>query len=320
MTERWPTVTVAILTWNGDRYLGQILDALASQRYDGNYEVLVIDSGSTDGTLAIVARHPEVRLHEIPNSEFGHGTTRNLAARLATGDVVAYLTHDAVPATDSWLQELVRPLADDSRIAAVLGRQIARPDAPPVLKYDIRRVFDRQGPRTGITVSWDTGVELSPVDRAVATFYSDANSAARREVLLGPVPYRDVAYAEDQVFGRDLFDAGLRKAYAPRGAVEHSNDTDLRSFGARIRADVLGLRTIGTAIPPVSAFAAVKQTVKWSTADAADILLDPEYSTARKLGWLLRNPWYHLAKWRAYRAATRAPLPALAADGRSNAV
>lgn len=303
-----PSVTVAILTWNGEQYLGEILNALERQSYAGETEVLVVDSGSTDRSLAIVAEHPAVRLHQIPNSEFGHGRTRNLAAQLAAGDIVAYLTHDAVPADENWLSEIVAPFADDERVSAVVGRQIARPSAPPILKYDIHRVFERLGPEYGLTVVWDTGRPLSEMERNAATFYSDANSAARRAVLTGPVPYQDVDYAEDQVFGRDLFDRGHRRAYAPRAAVQHSNDTTLRTFGSRIAADLMGLRRIGTAVTPVSRLAAAKQVVKWSTADAAAILIDDDYTPARRLYWLLVNPWYHVAKWSAYRRASRAAL------------
>lgn len=301
-------MTVTVLTYDGERYLDRLLTAVEAQDYPGSFDVLVIDSGSTDRTLDIVAAHPAVRVHTIPNEEFGHGRTRDLAARLADGEIVAYLTHDAVPADDTWLRELVLPMADDPRIAAVVGRQAARPGAPPVLKYDIQRVFERMGPETGITVTWDTGRLVDDRQRAAAAFYSDANAAARRDVLTGPVPYRDVDYAEDQVFGRDLLAAGLRKAYAPRALVEHSNDTTLRTFGARIAADLRGLRSIGTEIAPVSRSAAVKQWVKWSTADAAAILLDREYGAAGRLRWLLVNPWYHAAKWSAYRRASRAPL------------
>ena len=304
-----PPVTVSVLTYNGEQYLDALLTAVESQQYAGPVDLLVIDSGSTDRTLEIVAAHPAVRLHSIPNSEFGHGATRNLAAQLATGEYVVYLTHDAVPASDRWLAEIVAPMIDDERIAAVVGRQVARRGAPPVLKYDIQRVFERMGPDYGITVVWDTGRQVTEGERAAAAFYSDANSAARRSVLLGEVPYREVDYAEDQVFGRDLFDRGLRKAYAPQATVEHSNDTTLRTFGSRIAADLIGLRSIGTEIAPVSRLAAVKQWAKWSSADAAYILIDPEYSAGRRLYWLIVNPWYHAAKWSAYRRASRASLP-----------
>ena len=303
-----PSVTIAILTLNGEEFLDDILVAVEAQEYGGAVETLVVDSGSTDGTLATLARHPSVRVHRIPNEEFGHGKTRALAAELARGEIVAYLTQDAVPAHERWLFEIVAPFVDDPRISAVVGKQVPRASAPPVLKYDIERVFRSLGPDSGLAVTWDVGRPMTPEQIRAATFYSDVNSAARRSVLLGPVPYRDVSYAEDQLFGRDLFERGHRKAYAPSAAVLHSNATSLRTFGSRIAAEVSGLRGIGASIAPLSRFGAFKQFVKWSTADAAFIVIDPAYPPGRKLYWLFVNPWYHVAKWNSYRRATLRPV------------
>ena len=305
---RPPSVTVAILTWNGEKYLDAILTAVEGQQYDGEVEVLVIDSGSTDGTLDIVRAHPAVRLHEIPNSEFGHGKTRDLAARLATGEIVAYLTHDAVPLHDGWLAAIVQPMADDPRISAVMGKQVARPGCFPMLKYEIASVFRTMGPDFGTTVFYDNGSLVDDALRAGATFYSDANSAARRSVLTGDVPYRDVDYAEDQVLGRDLIAAGHRKAYAPRAVVEHSNDLTLRESGERIQDEVLGLRRIGTPIPPLSRLGAAKLAVRGALVDSARIVVDRDYSRAERVGWFFRNPAYHVVKWTNYRRATLRPL------------
>jgi rhamnosyltransferase len=93
-------VTVSVLSYNGERYFEALLMAVEAQVYPGDVEVLVVDSGSTDRTLDIVAAHPGVRLHAIPNAEFGHGRTGNLVAKLADGEYVIYLTHDGVPAHD----------------------------------------------------------------------------------------------------------------------------------------------------------------------------------------------------------------------------
>jgi rhamnosyltransferase len=304
---RYPSATVTVLTYNGEQLLDQLLTAVEAQDYPGEFDVLVIDSGSTDSTLQIVAAHPQVRLHEIPNSEFQHGGTRNLAAQLSTGEIVVYLTHDAVPASDDWLTWLVHPMADDERIAAVVGKQLPRPGCPPILKYDIQRVFERLGPDYAVSVVADDG-SIRDEDRSAAKFYSDANSAARRSVLTGPVPYPAVSYAEDQAFAEALLAAGFRKAYAPRGAVLHSNELTLRTLGPRITEEVIGLRRIGTVIPPLSVLGALKQAVKWSAVDAAWILVDRELTAAGKLGWLFANPWFHRAKWFGFRRGSRAPI------------
>lgn len=302
-----PRVTVAILTFNGEAHIGEILEALEAQKYDGEFDILVIDSGSSDRTLQIIAAHPSVRLHEISNAEFGHGRTRNLAARLATGDIVVYLTHDAVPKGADWLEAMVAPF-DDDRVAAVLSRQVARASAPPLLKYDIDRVFRRQGPAGHVTLHRADDTDADSLTRRVATFYSDSAAAARRDILLGRIPYSDVVYAEDQVFGRAVIDAGFAKAYAGTATVEHSNAGALREFGERIAADLIGLRMIGTDVRPISRFTAFWKWVKWSIVDSGRILADPDYGVGRSLYWLVMNPIYHAVKWSNYRRASRQPL------------
>ncbi|MBW4032836.1 MAG: glycosyltransferase family 2 protein [Acidobacteria bacterium] len=305
-----PSATVSILTFNGEAYLERIITALEGQDYAGSTEILVVDSGSTDGTLGILARHPQVRVHSIPNSEFGHGRTRNLVAQLATGELVAYLTHDAVPVGSGWLSALLAPMIDDERIAAVVGRQIARPGALPMQKYDIARTFASLGPEFGITVTYDHGQLTTANALATAGFYSDVNSAARRSVLTGPVPYREVSYAEDQLFGRDVIRAGLRKAYAPQALVEHSNDLTVRELGARIQEETRGLRNIGTAIPPMSRGRMVKQIVRGWIVDTVAITADHELGTGARFRALVINPVVHVVKWSNYRTATLHPAPA----------
>lgn len=305
--------TVAILTYNGDQYLDEILTAVERQEIDGEVEVLVIDSGSTDGTLEILSRHQGIRLHEIPNSEFGHGRTRDLAARLAKGEYVAYLTHDATPADPRWLAELLAPMRDDGRIAAVLGRQVPRPHCHPMLRYEILDTFAGLGPEFGITVFRDRPDFASRAEFEAAAFYSDVNAAARRDVLVGDVPYRDVSYAEDQLFGRDLLAAGYRKAYAPRAAVIHSNDLTIREAGRRAVDEVIGLRRIGTAIPEMRGGQALRAMVRGVLRDSARIVRDRRWGIWARLRWLCVNPWYVVAKWSAYRRATRMPVEVEAA-------
>jgi rhamnosyltransferase len=307
MTDR-PMATVAILTYNGEDYLERILAQLRLQDVDGEFEVLVIDSGSTDSTLEIVRRFHEVRLHEIPNEEFGHGRTRNLAARLARGEFVAYLTHDAVPTTNRWLAELLAPFEIDERIVAVMGKQVPRPGCFPLLKYEIQGMFAGFGPDFGTSVFYK---DPSMTDEGVLSaigFYSDVNSAARREFLTDVIPYRDVRYAEDQLFGRDLVEAGYRKAYAPRAAVEHSNDLTLDEYGRRIFDETVGLRQIGFPIPRMSRGAQVRLTVRGILGDTVRILRDRDYSWKRKLYWLAVDPAFQVRKWASYRPSTLVDL------------
>ncbi|WP_448809340.1 glycosyltransferase family 2 protein [Agromyces bauzanensis] len=301
-------VTVVIPTLNGEQYLAEVLDAVAAQRFDGAVETLVIDSGSTDSTLEIVRARPHVRLHAIPNVEFGHGRTRNLGARLARGRIVAYLTQDATPADDGWLAALVAPLAQGTA-EAVVGRQIPRRTAFPLQKYDIERVFESLGPVDEVSVVG--GGILDDLDAAhadAAGFYSDVNSATHRAFLVDTIPYRDVAYSEDLLFARDVLEAGYRKAYAPRGAVRHSNEVGVREYAARMFDEAIGLRRIGHPVRRHSWVGAMLRAVKGALADTARILRDPDYRLGERLRWLVVNPAYHLARWYGLYHGGRADL------------
>lgn len=308
MTDATVRATVIIPTFNGEKYLERILESLSNQKVDGEYEILVIDSGSTDSTLEIVKRYPAVRLFEIPNSEFGHGKTRNQGVSLANGEFVAFLSHDAVPANSSWLHEMLAPFSIDESVVAVIGKQAPRPGCFPLQRFDIERVFAQFGPDFGTTIFYWDDQTMHPGQLDAVTFYSDVNSASRRAFLRDVIPYRDVEYAEDQMFGRDLINAGYRKAYAPRALVEHSNDVTFAEFGPRIFDETIGLRRIGANLPAVSLVGAVARAAKGSIADSKGILRRGAYSRRRALYWILVNPFYHLTKWLAFRRATRVAL------------
>lgn len=287
-------VSVVIPTFNGERYLGEVLDAIAAQRFDGQIETLVIDSGSTDATLDILRSRPHVRLHQIPNSEFGHGRTRNLGAQLARGRTIVFLTQDATPATSDWLTELVAPL-ELPRVRAVVGRQIPRRHAFPLQKYDIERTFAAQGPLDRPTiVELGNGTGASLEDLA---FYSDVNSATHRAFLLQQIPLRDVQYSEDVAFARDVLEAGYRKAYSPGGAVLHSNDMGIREYARRLFDETLGLRRAGAQPPIPGRFGAVLRAIKGAMQDTVRIARDLDYRLAERAKWLVVNPLYHFARW-----------------------
>jgi rhamnosyltransferase len=295
------TATVVILTFNGERYIGDILGALSVQEFAGEFEVLVIDSGSTDRTLSIVAEHPNVRLVQIPNREFGHGRTRNLGARLARGRYVVYLTHDAVPSHERWLYEMVKPFELNPRVAAVMGKQIPRPWCFPLLKYEIRAVFEGFGPGFGTSLFYDDYFVDSRGLRDAIGFYSDVNSAARKDILLNVCPYRDVSYAEDQLFGREVLEHGYLKAYSARGSVVHSNDMTLFEYDNRMFDETVGLRRVGIEVDRPDFRTCFRLIAAGAVRDAARIIRDREYTFRRRLYYLALNPAYHVQKWRGVR-------------------
>ena len=122
-------IGLVIPTWNGMPVLETVLAAVERQRGADELERVAIDSGSTDDTVSCLRDHG-FTVHSIPQPEFNHGTTRDLAISKTDADVVALLTQDAIPADDEWLPRLLEPY-DDPRVAAVDCRQVPRPDCNP---------------------------------------------------------------------------------------------------------------------------------------------------------------------------------------------
>ena len=100
------------------------LDSVFSQASNNQFEVIVVDSGSTDGTPEIVESYP-VRLYHIPAQEFHHAGTRNYLASLAQGEYLVYLNADAFPTSPNWLNSLTSNFSDSS-IGAAYGRHLPK--------------------------------------------------------------------------------------------------------------------------------------------------------------------------------------------------
>ena len=307
-----PRATVFIPTYFGERYLEKLLASVMSQKVDFAFEVLIYDTSSTDKTPDIINKFAEkysnIRTKTLTKAEYGHGKTRRDAAYDARGDIVVYLSQDALPAHDRWLYEMVKPLELNEKVAGVIGKQDPRPNTFPLLKNEIKAVFGNFGPDEGTTLFYKDDFIRHQSQYDFVSFYSDVNSASRRSILTGEIPYKPVAYAEDQLFGRDIIDAGYIKAYAPRGNVLHSNDVRLRDYKARMFDETMGLRSVGIAVatPPLRLVA--KMVVKGSIKDWLRTMADTDYSFKRKLYWLVINPFYHIEKWRGVRLATKAPV------------
>jgi rhamnosyltransferase len=302
--------TVFIPTWFGEQYLNEVLRNTFNQKVDFSFEVLIYDTSSQDGTMDIIKKyaklHNNLRHKVITKEEFGHGRTRQVAAEDARGEIIVYLTQDATPADKHWLHEMVMPFTLNDKVVAVLGKQDPRAHAFPLLKYEIRKVFSNFGSNAGTTLFYDDYFMKDPVMLDAAAFYSDVNSAARRKFLLETIPYRDVPYAEDQLFGRDVMMSGHMKAYTPRGRVLHSNDITLREYKHRMFDETLGLRRVGFDLQPPSLKSISKSIAFGVIKDSVRIVRDKDYSINRKLYWLVVNPLYHVEKWRGVRLGAQA--------------
>jgi len=220
--------SVVIPTYNAGAQFEEVLDAVLAQHTPWPFEVLVIDSGSTDGTLEIVRARPAVRLQQIDKRDFNHGDTRNLGASLTSGDFIAFITHDALPANQAWLFNLVEAIDAEPAAMGAFGCHYAYPNASAFTKRDLDAHFNgfRQYP---LLVSQKTNpARYRSGDegwRQFLHFYSDNNSCFRRSAW-EKIPYRRVVFGEDQLWAHDVIEAGHAKLYAAQAIVYHSHDYD----------------------------------------------------------------------------------------------
>jgi rhamnosyltransferase len=159
-------VSVVVPVKDGARYLPQLIEAVHAA---GDVELLVIDSGSRDGS-AELARAAGATVHEIAPEEFGHGRTRNLGMELTTGEVVSFLTQDAVPAP-GWLAAHLEALELGERVGASYGPHLPWPDTSPMIARELEQFFASMSP---------DGEPLLHRDGDL-TVLSNVNAAYRRE-------------------------------------------------------------------------------------------------------------------------------------------
>jgi rhamnosyltransferase len=201
-------ISVAVPVLNGGKLLDEVLGAVRAQRVEGEeVELVVVDSGSVDGSLSVAQRHG-AQVISIPRSEFSHGGTRNLLMERTRGSHVAFLTQDATPTSQDWLAALLRGFDRGGHVGLVYGPYRARSDAPHWVRREFAEFF-------GSAPEVLRGAVGMP-------FFTDANGCVLREAWQ-QIPYRDVSYAEDQMLARDMLAAGWAIAYEPDAAVVHSH-------------------------------------------------------------------------------------------------
>lgn len=225
-----PAVTVAIPILNGGPLLGDVLAAVRDQEIDHEVELIVADSGSTDGSreLAVGAG---ARVLDIAPGDYSHGGTRNLLVAESTGSHVAFLTQDAVPADRRWLAHMLEAFDLAADVGLAFGPYRPRPEASPMVRRELVGSFSSFA-SDGTPRVDRSAAPPDPVARRRWAFFTDANGCILRRAW-EEIPFRPVAYAEDQMLARDMLSAGWAKAYHPAAAVVHSHEYSLRDLFLR---------------------------------------------------------------------------------------
>lgn len=227
--------SVFIPVKNCGPFFEQVVDRILAQSTDFEFDFLVHDNGSTDGTLDLLKRraaaHANFRFIQQPPDEFQHGRARNLGIQNTDGKYVAITTADALPADEFWLSHMVAGFRKGPRVAGVTGRHRPHVGHGPFLFRDMKASFDNFRNLSDV-YSFDQPLasHIYPGGQEwqmITLFYSDNNSCISREVWK-LLPYPEIDWGEDMVWAWEALKLGFQKAYVDDAVVYHSHEWDLR--------------------------------------------------------------------------------------------
>lgn len=207
-----PTVSIVMRTKDVADIVGQTLSALYSQTFQ-DFDLLVVDSGSTDATLDIVSRYPARVIHIAPE-DYYPGRVLNRAIADTTGDIIVFLNSDVVALVPETLERLIAAFRRKSVMAA-FARQLPRPDAHDWVIRDYIEAYPDRAP--------------APVWQP----YSLPLAAMRREAWQIQPFYTDAWGSEDTEWGVRAKERGFEIAYVPEAIVMHSHNYTLRQLYGR---------------------------------------------------------------------------------------
>ena len=212
-----PLVSIIIRSFNEGWALRDTLPALRAQDYT-NWELIAIDSGSTDGSVELLDRMAPRHLIRLAPEEYNPGRVLNRGMALARSHLGIFLNADATPQGPNWLRPLVAGLSKPG-VAAVFGRQVPRPDCCAAFSHDYERCFGPERESAG----WPH-------------FFSMASSGIRKDIWLERGFNERLQYSEDDEYTRWCVARGYRIVYEPDSLVMHSHNYTLpqvwrRGFG-----------------------------------------------------------------------------------------
>lgn len=218
-------VSVVIRTLNEARYLRELLSAIQDQSRDRyEIEVVIVDSGSTDDTLAIAAEFG-CRVTTIKKSEFTFGRSLNIGCEFARGEFLVFISGHCIPVGPDWINELVAPL--EEQCAYSYGRQLGR----DTTKYSEQQLFKKYFPAE------------SRIPQE-GFFCNNANAALRRDIWERYQFDESLTGCEDMYLGKQLVSGGLALGYVATAPVFHIHDEQWPQVLNRYEREAVALQRI----------------------------------------------------------------------------
>jgi rhamnosyltransferase len=225
-----PLVSIILRSFNEGWALRETLPALQRQDFK-NWELIVIDSGSQDGSVDLIEQVQPRHFIQIKPEEYNPSRVMNQGMRLAGSEFGIFLNADATPQGSNWLRPLVEGLRHPG-VAAVFGRQIPRPDCRAVYACDYERCF---GARRE-SAKWEH-------------FFSMVSSGLRKDIWAQRGFLEKMQYSEDDEYTRWCRARGYQVAYCPESVVMHSHNYSPQQAYKRSFGEAKALAAVWTGTP-----------------------------------------------------------------------
>ncbi|PIN92971.1 hypothetical protein COU54_04820 [Candidatus Pacearchaeota archaeon CG10_big_fil_rev_8_21_14_0_10_31_24] len=264
-----PETSIIIRTLNEERHLGNLLNALKNQDYQ-DYEIIIVDSGSTDRTLE-VANEFSAQIIKIESRDFTFGYALNVGCKVSNGKYLVFVSAHVLPVNNQWLSNLIYPF-QNSKIAMVYGRQMGDDNSKFSERMDLKRLFRDSAIDSGITLD----------------YANNANSAIRSDLWKKNMFDEYLFGLEDIDWARAVIKMGHIIHYEPTAVVYHIHQEEWYQVFNRYRREAIAAVRIGLKHPPQ----AKKNILSVIRVTFLDLLLTfPDYSLNR-LEEIIRFRYY----------------------------
>lgn len=219
-----PTVALVIRCFNEEAHIGRLLTGVVRQTHPPE-EIIVVDSGSTDATLAIASAFP-VKIVPIAPEDFSFGRALNVGLASTSTDVAVLASAHVYPLYDTWIERLTGPFAARD-IALTYGRQ----QTPPGGRFSERRILDQWFPARS-------------VERQRHPFCNNANAAIRRSVWTKQPYDEHLTGLEDLDWAKKALAAGHLVSYVAEAPVVHVHEESFAQIVNRYRREAIAHKEI----------------------------------------------------------------------------
>ena len=220
------TISLVVRCFNEEAHIGRLLAGVLQQSRRPD-QIVVVDSGSTDATLAIASALADIDVVHIRPEDFSFGRALNVGMEVVTSDVAVLASAHVYPVYDTWLEHLVAPIEQDDSVALSYGRQVVPPDG---------RLSESQ-----LLLQWFPAVSTA---RQRHPFCNNANAAVRMDRWRENPYDEELTGLEDLAWARVALEAGHVLSYVAEAPIVHVHDENFAQITNRYRREAIAHKQI----------------------------------------------------------------------------